>query len=74
MQRVLDNDPAARNKLEVLILYPSVHALVEGGGNKKVKPTEYREGQNVITDSLSGNIVYMPPEAKDVPILMKECI
>lgn len=51
-----------------------IHALVEGGGSKKVKSTEYREGQNVITDSLSGNIVYMPPEAKDVPILMKEFV
>lgn len=51
-----------------------IHALVEGGGNKKVKPTEYRERQNVITDSLSGNIVYMPPEAKDVPMLMKEFV
>ena len=51
-----------------------IHALVEGGGSKKVKPTEYRKGQNVITDSLSGNIVYMPPEAKDVPILMKEFV
>ncbi len=49
-----------------------IHALVEDGGNSKVKPSEYREGQNVIRDSLSGNIVYMPPEAKDVPILMKE--
>ena len=51
-----------------------IHALVVGGGNKKVKPSEYREGQNVITDSLSGKIVYMPPEAKDVPILMKEFV
>lgn len=51
-----------------------LHALVEGGGNNKVKPTEYREGQNVITDSLSGNIVYMPPEAKDVSMLMKEFV
>lgn len=51
-----------------------IHALVEGGGNKKVKPTEYREGQNIITDSLSGNIVYMPPEAKDIPLLMKEFV
>lgn len=51
-----------------------IHALVEGGGNKKVKPTEYREGQNIITDSWSGNIVYMPPEAKDIPLLMKEFV
>ena len=49
-----------------------IHAYVTGGGNTKVKPDEYREGQNVITDSLSGNIVYMPPEAKDVPNLMNQ--
>ncbi len=51
-----------------------IHALVVGGGSKKVKPDEYRQGQNVITDSLSGNIVYMPPEASDVPTLMKEFV
>ena len=51
-----------------------IHALVEGGGSKKVKSTEYREGQNIITDSWSGNIVYMPPEAKDIPLLMKEFV
>ena len=49
-----------------------LHALVTGGGKTKVKNSEYREGQNVITDSSTGNIVYMPPEAKDVPELMKE--
>lgn len=51
-----------------------IHALVIGDGSTKVKPSEYREGQNVITDSLSGNIVYMPPEAKDVADLMKEFV
>lgn len=51
-----------------------IHALVIGGGNSKVKPSEYREGQNVIKDSLSGGIVYMPPEAKDVAPLMKEMV
>lgn len=51
-----------------------IHALVVGGGSSRVKPSEYREGQNVITDSLSGNIVYMPPEAKDVTDLMKEFV
>src|SRR5207248_2347308 len=35
------------------------------------KPTPYRDGQNVIRDSASRGIVYMPPEAKDVPALMK---
>lgn len=51
-----------------------LHAYVEGGGKEKVKPTPYRDAQNVITDSLSGRIVYMPPEAKDVPELMKEFV
>lgn len=32
---------------------------VTGCGSTKVKPNEYREGQNVITDSLFGNIVYI---------------
>lgn len=49
----------------------TIHALVMNGG-KKGKPTPYRDGQNVIRDSKSGLIVYMPPEAKDVPILMKQ--
>ena len=51
-----------------------IHALVTGGGSTKVKGTEYREGQNVITDSITGGIVYMPPEAKDVANLMKEFV
>ena len=49
----------------------TLHALVMAGGRKRVKPTPYRDGQNVIRDSRSGGIVYMPPEAKDVPALMK---
>ena len=51
-----------------------IHALVTGAGSTKVKGTEYREAQNVITDSATGVIVYMPPEAKDVPELMKEFV
>lgn len=51
-----------------------IHALVTGGGSTKVKDSEYRYGQNVITDSASGRIVYMPPEAEDVPVLMKEFV
>ena len=51
-----------------------IHALVCGGGSTKVKNSEYRNGQNVITDSSTGNIVYMPPEAHDVAELMKEFV
>ena len=45
-----------------------LHALVEKG--KRAKPTPYRDGQNVIRDSASGGIVYLPPDAKDVASLM----
>jgi len=51
-----------------------LHALVMSGGKKRIKPTPYRDGQNVIRDSRSQRIVYMPPEAKDVPGLMKQLI
>lgn len=51
-----------------------LHALVMAGGRKKAKPTPYRDGQNVIRDSRSRGIVYMPPEAKDVSPLMKEMV
>jgi cell filamentation protein, protein adenylyltransferase len=43
-----------------------LHALVEG----RARPTPYRDGQNAIRDSESGALVYLPPEAKDVPSLM----
>lgn len=48
-----------------------IHGLVMEG---KKRPTPYRDGQNVIKDSSSGSIVYMPPEAKDVPLFMADLI
>lgn len=49
----------------------TIHGLVMHG---KPKPTPYRAGQNVIRDSRTGQTVYMPPEANDVPKLMKEMV
>ncbi len=49
----------------------TIHGLVMTG---KKKATPYREGQNVIRDSRDGRIVYMPPEAPDVPGLMKDLV
>lgn len=49
----------------------TLHALVMAEGREKISPTPYRDGQNVIRDSRTRSIVYMPPEAKDVPALMK---
>ena len=48
-----------------------LHALVYTG--KANRPTPFRDGQNVIKDS-AGGIVYLPPEAVDVPALMRELI
>jgi len=45
-----------------------LHALVEKGS--RAKPTPYRQAQNAIRDSASGALVYLPPEAKDVSLLM----
>lgn len=51
-----------------------LHALVMSTGKKRIKPTPYRDGQNVIRDSRTHGIVYMPPEAKDVPVLMRDLL
>jgi len=53
-------------------LIQRLHGIVEKGNH--AKPTPYREGQNIIRDSLSGKIVYMPPESKDISSLMKEMV
>lgn len=53
-------------------LIQRLHALVERGG--RAKPTPYRDGQNVIRDSSTGRIVFLPPEAKDVPALMAQMV
>jgi Fic family protein len=49
-------------------LIQRLHGLVERG--RRARPTPYRDGQNMIRDSETGAIVYLPPEAKDVPNLM----
>jgi Fic family protein len=51
-----------------------LHALVVGGGKLRVRPSPYRGGQNVIRDSRSNAIVYLPPESHDVPLLMGQLI
>jgi Fic family protein len=49
----------------------TIHGLVMTG---KAKATPCRDGQNVIRDTRTGGIVYMPPEAKDVPGLIKDMV
>ncbi len=52
----------------------NIHGFVMGAGKRNQRPTPYRTGQNVIKDSLTGRIVYLPPEAKDVPALMASLV
>lgn len=49
-------------------LIQRLHGLVERG--LRARATPFRDGQNVIRDGATGAIVYLPPEAKDVPSLM----
>lgn len=50
-----------------------LHAIVMSGGRKDAAPSPYRDGQNVIRDN-DRTIVYLPPEAHDVPHLMQELL
>jgi Fic family protein len=49
----------------------TIHGLVLVG---RRRATPYRSRQNVIRDSGSGRIVYLPPEPQDVPALMSDLI
>lgn len=49
-----------------------LHAMVEYG--PRAKPSPYRDGQNAIRDAASGALVYLPPEAADVPALMAQLV
>lgn len=51
-----------------------IHALVMSQGKIKTTPTPYRDGQNVIRDSRTKTIIYMPPESHDVPLLCASMI
>ncbi len=53
-------------------LIQQIHGLVMGAGRIDVPPTPYRDGQNVIQDGSTRTIVYLPPEASDVELLMRQ--
>ncbi|MBP7963667.1 MAG: Fic family protein [Caldilineaceae bacterium] len=48
--------------------------LVAGVRGERAKPGEYRRMQNYIANSLSGEIIYTPPPAGDVPGLMQDLV
>ena len=67
LDQVIQTSPSELNS----ILIQRIHGCVMHGNPK---PTEYRDGQNVIRESGSGNIIYMPPEYREIPALMQELV
>lgn len=65
---------AAQDKPITQTTIQTIQALVMSNGTTKVKPTPYRDGQNVIKNNKTRTIVYMPPEAADVGVLMQAMI
>jgi Fic family protein len=64
----------AQGKSVTELMIQTLHALLMSDGRTQVKPSPYRDGQNVVRDGRTRVIVYMPPEAKDVPALMKAMV
>ncbi len=48
--------------------------LVEGVRGGQAAPGEYRKIQNYVVDSATGETIYTPPPAHDVPVLMAEVV
>lgn len=66
---------AAKGSAVTEKIIQKLHALVMMGHSSGREGVDlYRDGQNVIRDGRTGAIIYLPPEAKDVPTLMKELI
>jgi Fic family protein len=53
--------PFSEQKIKIL------HAIILG----KKSPTRYRAGQNGVLDPITHEVLYYPPHAKDVPLLIK---
>jgi len=48
--------------------------LVEGVRGGSAAPGEYRKIQNFVVNSVTGETIYVPPPAHDVPIMMAELV
>jgi Fic family protein len=61
----LNNTPITLKDIQL------IHGWVMQGRSTR---TPFRDGQTVIRDSRTGKIVYLPPEAGDVPVLMAQLV
>ena len=65
MEKYLDSSsPFTENFIQ------KVHSIIEG--SKQNIP--YRDAQNAIYDTSDGSLAYLPPETKDVPVMMKDIL
>ncbi|MCF8130714.1 MAG: Fic family protein [Deltaproteobacteria bacterium] len=48
--------------------------LVEGVRGGKAAPGEYRRIQNYVANSVTGEVIYIPPSAFEIPIMMSEMV
>jgi len=48
--------------------------LVEGVRGGKAAPGEYRRIQNYVANSTTGQVIYTPPSAVEIPIMMSELV
>lgn len=56
-------------------LIREIHSrLVEGVRGSQAAPGEYRSVQNYVVNSATGETIYTPPPAHDVPVLMAEMV
>lgn len=56
-------------------LIKKLHAIIRViSGGRRPTISEYRTQQNKVAEERSGALVYLPPEYKDVPILMEDLV
>ena len=67
-------EPSQETKPLTTNLICTIHRLVEKNIVRGKLLGRYRESQNAVFNATTGQVVYMPPEAKDVPMLMSELI
>jgi cell filamentation protein, protein adenylyltransferase len=57
------------------VLIREIHErLVSGVRGGQARPGEYRQAQNYVVNSLTGEVIYTPPPPGDVPDLMRDLV
>lgn len=67
----LDKESETNNTITEDLIF-KIHNLVDG--KYLTYKSSFRNGQNVVKDSVTGAIIYLPPESKDVKNLISQMI